>query len=127
MGISDAVLNHRLGADEKETFKATMVDQNDRLTDVGEAHDITAWTKWVIAHALLLLALTCDARYTFPGRGDKYSDFKYDFNAFTGVDWDEGSQTKAIFRIEGDGKYWAKGVDKESEWSRARGLSESRG
>jgi hypothetical protein len=31
------------------------------------------------------------------------------------VDWDEGSKTKAIFRIQGDGKHWANNVDKESE------------
>lgn len=41
----DAVLNHKMGADEKETFLATMVDQNDRTKDVGEMHNITAWSK----------------------------------------------------------------------------------
>jgi alpha-amylase len=98
---SDAVLNHKLGADEKETFLATMVDENNRTQDIGEQHDITAWTK-----------------YTFPGRGDEYSRFKWDFTKFTGVDWDEGSKTKAIFRIQGDGKQWANNVDKESELGR---------
>jgi len=38
-------LIRRAGADDKETFKATMVDQNDRTKLVGEMHDIEAWTK----------------------------------------------------------------------------------
>lgn len=42
---SDAVLNHKMGGDEKETFLATMVDENDRTKDVSEKHDIQAWTK----------------------------------------------------------------------------------
>jgi alpha-amylase len=56
----DAVMNHkrvqrrvlvwtslirRAGADDKETFKATMVDENDRNKFVGEMHDIEGWTK----------------------------------------------------------------------------------
>jgi hypothetical protein len=45
--LSDAVLNHKLGADEQETFLATMVDEQNRTEDVGEMHNITAWTKWV--------------------------------------------------------------------------------
>ena len=42
---SDAVLNHRLGADEAETFKATMVDDNDRTKNISEPFDIEGWTK----------------------------------------------------------------------------------
>ena len=45
MALSDAVLNHKLGADEQETFLATMVDEQNRTEDVGEMHNITAWTK----------------------------------------------------------------------------------
>ncbi|SJX66056.1 probable alpha-amylase [Sporisorium reilianum f. sp. reilianum] len=99
-GISiyvDAVLNHRMGADELQTFKARMVDQNDRNKFVSDAYDIEGWTK-----------------FTFPGRGDKYSSFKWGFEHFAGVDWDQKSETKAIFRIEGDGKHWATDVDKEN-------------
>ena len=53
-------LTKRAGADDKETFKATMVDENDRTKTVGEMHDIDGWTK-----------------FTFPGRGDKYSNMKW--------------------------------------------------
>jgi alpha-amylase len=62
--------------------------------------------------------------FTFPGRNDKYSDMKWHWHHFTGTDWvaqfpctltkqDESTKKKAIFRIIGDGKYWASGVDKE--------------
>lgn len=92
----DAVLNHRLGADESETFKATEVSNDDRTKNLGEPYDIEGWTK-----------------FNFPGRGDKHSSQKYTFNHFTGVDYDNKQQKKAIFRIEGDNKYWAEAVDSE--------------
>ena len=84
-----------MGADEKETFKAHPVDENNRL-DEGEAYDIEGWTK-----------------FTFEGRQNKYSDFKMNFNHFGGVDWDDKAKEKKIFRIEGKGKSWATDVDKE--------------
>lgn len=99
-GISiyvDAVLNHRMGANEKQTFKARMVDENDRTKFCSEPYDIEGWTK-----------------FDFPSRKGKYSDFKWGFEHFTGVDWDAKSETKAIFRIEGDNKHWASDVDKEN-------------
>jgi hypothetical protein len=43
----------------------------------------------------------------------QYSDFKWNFNHFTGVDYDDNTGKKAIFRIHGDGKNWAQAVDKE--------------
>lgn len=43
-------------------------------------------------------------RYTFPGRGDKYSKFKYGFEHFTGVDYDDKTGDKGIFKIVGDNK-----------------------
>lgn len=35
----------RLGADEKQTFKATPVDENNRNKTAGETRDIEGWTK----------------------------------------------------------------------------------
>lgn len=93
---ADMVFNHKGGADETEVFKAVMVDQNNRNADVGEVHDIEGWT-----------------RFTFPGRNGKYSEFIWNFNHFTGVDYDNRTGTKAIYRIIGDGKYWNEGTDKE--------------
>lgn len=46
----DIVLNHKAGADEEETFKAIQVEEVDRNKEIGEPHDIKAWT-----------------RFTFPG------------------------------------------------------------
>jgi alpha-amylase len=45
ISYSDAVLNHRLGADESETFKATEVSNDDRTKNLGEPYDIEGWTK----------------------------------------------------------------------------------
>jgi alpha-amylase len=39
---------------------------------------------------------------------------KWNFNHFSGCDYDAATETKAIFRIQGDGKAWARGVDKEN-------------
>ena len=37
-----------MGADDKETFKAKEVDENNRDQIVSEAHDIEGWTKLVL-------------------------------------------------------------------------------
>ena len=36
------------------------------------------------------------------------------FNHFTGVDYDDKTGTKAIYKIQGDGKSWADDVDGEN-------------
>ncbi|SGY14170.1 BQ5605_C010g06087 [Microbotryum silenes-dioicae] len=94
--LSDAVLNHKAGADEAEPFMATEVDENNRNQDVSGAYEIEGWTK-----------------FDFPGRGDKYSDLKWRHHHFTGVDWDNRAEKKAIFKIQGEGKGWALAVDGE--------------
>ncbi|MGM0502783.1 MAG: alpha-amylase [Bacillota bacterium] len=58
----DAVLNHRLGADETEEVQLKS----------GEIAEV--WTK-----------------FEFPGR-DKYSDFIWDWNCFDGIDWNQRTQ-----------------------------------
>ncbi|WP_018143778.1 alpha-amylase [Alloscardovia criceti] len=93
---ADMVFNHKGGADETELFEAVMVNADDRTEDISEAHNIEGWTK-----------------FTFPGRHGKYSQFEWNFNHFTGVDYDDLTKTKAIFRILGDGKYWAANTDDE--------------
>lgn len=92
----DVVLNHKAAADDKETFKAVEVDQNDRNKEIGEAHDITAWTK-----------------FTFPGRDGKYSEFTWDYRHFNGVDYDVTNDQEGIFRICGDNKGWNYGVSND--------------
>lgn len=93
---ADVVLNHKGNADFEEEFMARMVDQNNREKDVSEDMKIKAWTG-----------------FDFPGRAGKYSDFIWHYYHFTGVDYDANTDTKAIFRILGDGKYWDEGVSDE--------------
>lgn len=94
----DAVLNHKMGADSTEVFRVQEVDANDRTKDVGEPHDVEGWTK-----------------FDFPSRNGKYSDFKWNFDHFTGVDWDQRGEKKGIYRILGKNKGWAPDVDSENK------------
>jgi len=93
---ADVVLNHKANADFKETFKAVMVDQNNRTQDVSEPYDIEAWTG-----------------FDFKNRNKKYSDFTWHYYHFSGVDYDVKTETSAIFRVVGDNKYWNSGVSSE--------------
>ena len=93
---ADVVLNHKGSADFEEEFMARMVDQNNREKDVSEDMKIKAWTG-----------------FDFPGRAGKYSGFVWHYYHFTGVDYDANTDTKAIFRVLGDGKYWDEGVSDE--------------
>ncbi|KAI8825277.1 alpha amylase [Fimicolochytrium jonesii] len=94
---ADAVLNHKLGADKTETFRAVEVARDDTTHDISGQQEIKGWTK-----------------FEFPGRGDKYSSFKWNFNHFTGVDYNAANKRQGIYRILGDGKYWSDNVDNEN-------------
>lgn len=92
----DAVLNHKAGADNKETCKVIEVDSDDRTKEISEPFDIDGWLG-----------------FDFPGRGDKYSSQKYHWYHFTGTDWDAKTEKKAIYKICGENKGWSTSVDKE--------------
>lgn len=92
--LADIVLNHKMGADELEEVLAIQDDVNDRNVSLTSATPIRAWTK-----------------YTFPGRGNMYSDFKWDWTHFHGIDWDENSKKASVYKFYG--KKWDKDVDKE--------------
>mgnify|MGYP002756199146 FL=1 len=92
----DAVLNHKGGADETENFLAIEVDPEDRTVEITEPFEIEGWTK-----------------FTFPGRNDKYSAFKWNYNLFDGVDFDNKTGKTAIYKIVGENKDWDEGVDSE--------------
>ncbi|KAG8696242.1 hypothetical protein FRC11_000887, partial [Ceratobasidium sp. 423] len=94
ISYADTIFNHRCGGDSTEVFAAVEVDPNDRLRDIGPKHDIGAYTA-----------------FDFPGRGGKYSSFKWRYNDFTGVDHDTLTGQNAIFRIWG--KSWSTRVDTE--------------
>lgn len=67
---ADVVLNHKSGADYSENVSAYEVYNDNRLYKVtGNTVNINAWTK-----------------FTFQGRGTKYSSFKWDASCFDGVD-----------------------------------------
>ena len=92
--LADIVLNHKLGADETEEVLAIQDDASNRNISLSEAKPIKAWTK-----------------YNFPGRQDKYSDFKWNWTHFHGVDWDDATSTTSVYKFYG--KHWDNNVDKE--------------
>lgn len=95
--LIDAVLNHKLGADRHETFMATPSNPTNRLKDDGPPRMIDGWTM-----------------FDYPTREGKYSSFRWTREHFTGVDWDQKTQTKAIYRIVEPGhKGWSRNVDTE--------------
>ncbi len=95
---ADIVLNHKFGADETEEVLASQesfTNRNNSIEITNNIIPILAWTK-----------------YTFPGRGDKYSDFKWNWTHFHGVDWDDREKINSIFKFYG--KRWDEDVDKEN-------------
>ncbi|KAK4947443.1 hypothetical protein LTR10_013811 [Elasticomyces elasticus] len=96
----DAVLNHKASADGKEGARAVKVDPKDRTKTLTKPYEIESWTK-----------------FTFPGRGSKYSDMKWDSAHFTGVDYDSRTNDHGIFKFVGDGRGrrrdWASDVSDE--------------
>lgn len=93
---ADVVLNHKAGADFTETFRAIQVDENDREKEISDVHDIEGWTG-----------------FNFPGREGKYSDFEWNFNHFTGTDYDQKADVTGVFKILGENKSWSEGVSDE--------------
>ncbi|EHJ51592.1 alpha-amylase [Streptococcus macacae] len=96
--ISDIVLNHKANADAKERFAVVKVKPDNRSETISEPYEIEAWTQ-----------------FNFPGRQDKYSDFKWHWYHFTGVDYDALHDETGIYMILGDNKGWAdsENIDQE--------------
>jgi len=97
--ILDVVLNHKMGADEKESVLVRRVDEDDRTKIDDEEFQALAYT-----------------RFTFPGRDGKHSKFIWDMKCFSGVDVIEQPDEKGIFRLVneyGDGE-WNSEVDQEN-------------
>lgn len=92
----DLVMNHKAGADETEVFEVIEVDPNDRNKEISAPFEIEGWTK-----------------FTFPGRGEKYSSFKWDHTHFNGTDFDAKNSRTGVFRINGENKTWNQNVDDE--------------
>lgn len=94
---ADIVLNHKGGADEPERITVKKVDEEDRTKFISEPFSIEAFTK-----------------FTFPGRKGKYSNFIWDHNCFTGVDYAHDLKETAIFSIQNEyGEGWEEVIDTE--------------
>lgn len=92
--LPDIVLNHRLGADERERVEVCAEDFEHRNCDDAPRKMATLYS-----------------RFTFPGRAGRYSGFVWDASCFTGTDWDESAHQSGLYRIAG--KRWAEDVDGE--------------
>ena len=90
----DVVFNHKGGADESEIVSARPVSRYNRNEFIGEKREIRAHTV-----------------FNFPGRGNKYSSYKWTASDFDGVDFDDITKDQGIFKFEG--KEWEKDVDLE--------------
>ncbi|MGT2929113.1 alpha-amylase [Streptococcus dentasini] len=88
--MADIVLNHKAGGDKRERFDVIQVNPDNRMEEVSDTFEIEAWTG-----------------FDFPGRGNTYSDFKWHWYHFTGVDYDARSAQRGIYRIQGVNKGWA--------------------
>ncbi|KAF2683772.1 glycoside hydrolase family 13 protein [Lentithecium fluviatile CBS 122367] len=92
----DAVLNHKAGADNTEKCRVVEVDENDRTKEASEPYEIEGWLG-----------------FDFPGRGGKYSKMKYHWEHFSGTDYNQANEKKAIYKILGDNKDWSQSVTDE--------------
>lgn len=92
----DIVLNHKAAADFTEEFEAVQVDEEDRTKEITDPQTIEGWTG-----------------FNFPGREGKYSDFEWNYHHFSGIDYDQKTGTKGVFKIIGEDKYWSNGVSNE--------------
>lgn len=93
--LADVVFNHRMGADQREAVRAVVVDWNDRETVIGEPSVYYVWTK-----------------FNFPGRGDTYSDFKWDWSCFAGSDYITRDGKSILLKY--DYKEWDENVSHEN-------------
>jgi len=95
---ADIVLNHMGGADEKEVMMVREVTPENRNEFASEPKEIEAYTK-----------------FTFPGRGGKYSEFVWDYQCFSGVDYNASTEETAIYSIQNQyGEGWQDVLDLEN-------------
>ncbi|MCU7615335.1 alpha-amylase [Chryseobacterium sp. GMJ5] len=94
--IVDIVLGHKAGGDELEKFKVVKVDEENREKVISGTIEIESFTK-----------------FTFPGRGKKYSEFEWNFTCFTGVDYAEGKESHIYKILSEYGEGWEEMIDDE--------------
>lgn len=66
--LADIVLNHKIGADERESVPVQQVRDDDRTDKISERVTLEVGTK-----------------FSFPGRKGRYSEYVWDWHSFTGV------------------------------------------
>ncbi|KAK4226314.1 alpha-amylase [Podospora fimiseda] len=93
--LFDTVLNHKAGADIKESTFATKMDPKDRMKPLEEKREVQVWTGFDFVG----------------GKREEYSGMKWRKEHFTGVDYDDLSKENGVFKLEG--KEWKDDVDEE--------------
>lgn len=84
---ADVVHNHKDRADETETVWGQPVDWRSRNHPAGEWEQFEAWT-----------------RFTFPGRGDRYSSFKWSWWCFDSLSYNASTRkTEKLYRLKDRG------------------------
>ena len=91
---ADIVLNHKMGADYLQTIPATKIDWGDHNKPIAKQEVVRVATK-----------------FTFPGRNNKYSDFEWNWTHFDGIDYNDKTKERAIFKFKD--KDWSVAVDEE--------------
>ena len=91
---ADIVLNHKMGADGIQTIPAVKVDWGNHNKEISPEETVKVATK-----------------FTFPGRNHKYSDFEWNWTDFDGIDYNNATGEKSIFKFIN--KEWGKAVDEE--------------
>lgn len=96
--LMDVVVNHKMGADEKESIHVNRVNELDRTQIDEDVIQCEAWT-----------------RYSFPVRNGEYSRFVWDYKCFSGIDHIENPDEDGVFKIVNDytGDGWNHQVDDE--------------
>ncbi|WP_159226506.1 alpha-amylase [Pantoea sp. 18059] len=96
--LLDVVLNHKMGADEKEAISVNRVNPDNRDEIYDEVVGCEAWTK-----------------FTFPARAGEFSKFVWDHKCFSGVDHIENPDENGVFKIINDytAEGWNDQVDNE--------------
>ena len=92
---ADIVLNHKIGADDKEMVSAIECRGDNREVTTSGEENIEVWTI-----------------FNFPGRKGKYSKFTWNHTHFDGTDWDNTTKKSSIYLFKG--KNWENDVDEEN-------------
>jgi len=94
--IADIVLNHKHGADEKETFTALLVHPENRNEIISDPETIEGYTK-----------------FNFPGRNGQYSNFEWNSTTFTGIDSEIDGKTVIYSILNEYGGKWDDVMEEE--------------